>query len=178
MKVTKSTVEKITIMDVKNLDPVAVMVEEFGEGQGKITITCFDDCWTYYWGSMGKQNTLATFFCSCDEHYLAHKLKSGIKNTVTDESEDALTACLRAEILMNRRRGEISKRKARDLWEQTDDATDDYGRPNTDTFYDVFGGEWYDDLPKKPNPDYEYLCRIIKTVQEALRLEQPVGELA
>lgn len=178
MKITKSTVEKLTIRDVKNLDPVAVMIEEFGEGQGKITITCFDDCWTYFWGAMGKQNTLATFFCSCDEHYLARKLKSGIDNTVTDESEDALTKALRAEIVRRRRGHDMSRIRARDLWGDADVPTDPYGRPDPDIFSAVFGGEWYEHLPTKPNPDYEYLCRIIKTVQEALRLEQTNGEPA
>lgn len=168
MKVTKSTVEKLTIRDVKNLDPIAVMVEDFGEGQGKITITCIGEAWSYFWGSMGKQHTLATFFCKCDEHYLAGKLKSGIKSMVTDESEDALTKVLRAEVVRRRRWSKLSKLVARELWDDADFPTDDYGRPNVNIFSDVFGGEWYEYLPTKPNPDYEYLCRIIKTVQEAL----------
>ena len=35
--------------------------------------------------------------------------------------------------------------------------------------YDIFGDEWYDCLPTKPNPNYQYLCRILDVVREALK---------
>ena len=33
----------------------------------------------------------------------------------------------------------------------------------------IFGDEWWYSLPTKPNPSYQYLLRIIDTVQSALR---------
>ena len=36
------------------------------------------------------------------------------------------------------------------------------------TMNELMGDEWWYRLPQKPNPDYVYLCRIIRTVQEAL----------
>jgi len=49
---------------------------------------------------------------------------------------------------------------------------DEWGRIDPDVFREVFGDDWYDNLPKKTNPDYLYLCRIIDTVKEAFLLEQ------
>lgn len=105
MKITESTVKKITITNVQNLDPVSVMVEDFGQGEGKITITCFGEAWSHYW----------------------------------------------------RREGDISKETARERWD------------SNELLYEVFGDEYWYCTPKKPNPEYQYLCRIIKTVQAGLR---------
>ncbi len=33
----------------------------------------------------------------------------------------------------------------------------------------VFGDEWWYKLPKKPNPKYQYLCRIIAAAQEGVK---------
>lgn len=169
MKVTKSTVEKMTITEVPNLDAVAVMVENFGPGAGKITITCFGEAWSGYWGAMGEQNTMATFFCKCDKHYLANKLKTGIKSEIDDEEEGALRTALRTQIIKNRRSGGLTHEKARVHWSVADLPTDAYGRPDPDVFYEIFGDEWYLHLPKKPNPDYEYLCQIIEATQAAFK---------
>jgi hypothetical protein len=35
--------------------------------------------------------------------------------------------------------------------------------------YDVFGDEWWYDFPKKPNPKYEYISKIVDIVKEALK---------
>ncbi|MFZ2269067.1 MAG: hypothetical protein WAV95_15940 [Azonexus sp.] len=166
MEIEESTVKKITIRNVQNLDPVAVMVEDFGPGEGKITITCFGEAWSHYWSHMGETNKLADFFCSCGEHYLAGKLKTGIRDEVDDDDPEALTALMRKEIIKDRREGDISKGVARERWNKAEGY--DSRWDGHELLYEVFGDEYWYCTPKKPNHEYEYLCRIIKTVQAAL----------
>ena len=48
-----------------------------------------------------------------------------------------------------------------------DDPWNDYDFLNS-----MYGGDmidWHDSLPKMPNHEYKYLCRIIKAVQTALK---------
>ena len=170
MIVTESTVRKLTITAVKNLDPVAVMVEDHGPGVGKITITCFNDCWTHFWGAMGERHTLTSFFAKCSTPYLAGKLKCGISDEINEDDEEVLTKALRTEIIKRRRDGDIEHDEARDLWDSSDFPVAENGYVDSSLFYNVFGDDWWDCRPKKPNPDYEYLCRIIDTVKEAFSL--------
>lgn len=170
MKITTSVVNKVAIYGVPNMDAISVIVENFDQGSGKITITCFHDSWTYWWGSMGEQHTMETFFMSCSNNYLACKLSTGIRTVVNDESEEALSTCLRAKIVRLRREGEINHEKARDLWSLAiHSATDDYGHLHVDTFYEVFGSDWYDYVPKKPNDEYDYLCKVVETVKAVFK---------
>lgn len=56
MQVKRTTVEKIRIEDINEthrLEPVEVIVENFEPGTGKITISCYGQVWTGFWGSMG-----------------------------------------------------------------------------------------------------------------------------
>jgi len=171
MKIQKSTAEKLTITGVENLDPVAVIVEDFGPGQGKITITCFGDAWSHYWSHMGEDNKLADFFCGCDEHYLAKKLKSGINSKIDDDDDEALEKLLKVKIIEGRKDDSFNKNQARDLWDRTKCVEASNPSAHSDLLYDVLGDEWWCCTPKKPNPGYEYLCRIIKTVQAAMKMD-------
>ena len=83
MKVEDSTVRKITITDIKLLDPISVYLEDYGAGRGKITITCFNDSWSNYWGSMG-ENTIAQFITKCDNHYLSKKFSPDVPSDIDD----------------------------------------------------------------------------------------------
>jgi len=38
-----------------------------------------------------------------------------------------------------------------------------------DFLEETFGTEWWYELPETTNPDYAYLCRIIKAVQAGLK---------
>lgn len=172
MKISKSTVEKLVITDASmpeglgTLDPITVIAEDFGPGQGKITITCFGEAWSHYWSHMGERNKLADFFCKCDEHYLAGKLKTGINSEIDDDDPDALIALLQKEIIKDRRQGDINHETARDRWNQAQNY--DPRWDGHDLLCEVLGDEYWYCTPKKPNPEYAYLCRIIKTVQAAL----------
>ena len=148
MKLDLSTVRKIKLTDLDRLDPVSIFLEDFGIGAGQITIYCYGEAWTSYWGGMGN-DTIAEFFCGCDEHYIAKNLSQ-----VDSEIYDIDTLRYQAE--------------ADGVECYRDDPWNDY------EFMDkMYGGdmyEWSDSLPKMPNPKYRYLCRIILAVQEGLRL--------
>ena len=66
-------VEAIEISELKTLDPVSVYWEDFGPGQGRVTITCYGEAWTAYWPAMGDR-TVAKFFSDCDDDYLVNRL--------------------------------------------------------------------------------------------------------
>jgi hypothetical protein len=72
MKVTRSTVQRIEITDAPRLDPIRVYVEDYGDGKGRITISCYDAAWVGYWGAMGC--SLVEFFTSASTDYLASNL--------------------------------------------------------------------------------------------------------
>jgi len=147
MKVTESEVKKLVISEVDSLDPITVFLEDWNDNrQGKITITCYSKSWSSYWGGMGAP--LVEFFCSCDEHYIAKNL-SDIDSEVFDADK------------INEDAEKIGKNWGRDEpWNDWDLMAELYGSDMCD---------WHYKIPKKSNYEYDYLCRIIKTVQEALR---------
>lgn len=185
MKVSTSTVTKLTITEAPALDPINVFLEDLEPRKGRITIRCYDKAWTAYWGGMGEQ-TIAQFFCSCDQHYIAGNLDQGISSTIVD-GDSIKDGALREIIAMRRGRmarsftsvggyirlgrKDITAAEARELWDDVQDAgfgDDGWSDPNL--MQKVFGDEWWYRLPEKPNPAYQYLFRVIKAVQEALRI--------
>lgn len=149
MKLSKSKIERMHLSSIPRLDPVTVYAEDFSYGQGQITIICYGQSWTAYWGGMGDR-PLKSFFVSCDEHYIANKLSS-ISSTMYDidklreDAGEKGIACYRD-----------------DPWNDYEFMNDMYGP-------DVM--DWTDSLPKKTNHEYTYLCRIIKVVQDAFKSE-------
>lgn len=167
MKIIASTIQQLLITGVERLDPIRVMIEDFNLGQGRITITCWDDAWVNYWGAMGN-STMAEFFQSASTCYLAEKMKTGIEREICDE--EALEKGCRAEVIKRRRERDLDKEGARDLWEEINGS--DFCAhisENADLFYDVFGDDWWHALPQRPNPPYVYLCKVIDAVKAALR---------
>lgn len=170
MKLVHTVLTKTVIWDVPDMYPITVIPEDYGAGKGKITITCFDGSWSYYWGSMGIHNTIRSFFSKCDPPYLIGKLSPGMKSTVNDE--DALEDALKAEIVRMRKQRDIGKDEASDLWEDVRFANLE---DHQDICERVFGGEWWYCLPKKPNHEYEHLVKIIQTIKQAFELEKEVN---
>lgn len=168
MKISRTTVEKLMITEVPGLDPIAVIAEDFGPGQGKITITCFGEAWSCYWGGMGEANKLTDFFRHCDEQYLAGKL-STTPEWIKDET--ALTEGLKKAVVEQRRERDIGKARARELWEMAEgvDAYDE-----AEVCYQILGDEWWLSVPQRKNPDYLYLCKIVNAVKSALALAAEV----
>lgn len=175
MKITSALVRRIEIKEVVGLDPIRVMLEDIGPGQGRINIECWGKSWASFWGGMG-DCTIAQFFCSCDEHYLAKNLASGLDSTVFDAEH--LKDTLKREVIAERRKWHLTQEGARKQFDQIEETS----FPETvdglwyisEKMVDLLGDEWWYRLPEAPNPDYQYLCRIIKTVQDALsQLEEP-----
>jgi len=147
MKIESSQVRKLKLYDIDRLDPVSIFLEDFTRGAGQITICCYGEAWTSYWGAMGDQS-IAEFFCGCDEHYISKNL-SRIDSTsydidaIREQAGEQGIGCYR------------------------DDPWNDY--EFMDKMYGSDMYDWADGLPKKANPDYRYLCRIILMVQKGLR---------
>lgn len=174
MNVTTSIATKICITDVPRLDPISVYLEDLGPERGKVTITCFDDSWTNFWGSMGKGRTVRDFFIGCDNGYLCSKFASGLYSTVEDF--DQITAHARKGIIDQRKEsiaygGSFTKDVARELWDDAENLSSyhtDLPETYADLMYKIFGDEWWHGLPQKPNYKYDYICRILDAVKEAL----------
>jgi hypothetical protein len=166
MKIDKEMVQKIMISDIKGLDPIAVYLEDQGKGCGKITITCYGQSWTSYWGAMGEGHTIATFVASRNNDYLAKKL-SDIKSEVNDP--DKLLEDMKKNIIIKRKALELNEKDAREYYDEVDFSDAESIMANHDLLYKVYGDEWWCCLPKSPNSEYEYLCRILTTVKEALK---------
>lgn len=60
--------EVIRIPAGDGLDPITLYVDDAGNGSGHLTITCYADAWTCYWGSMGCE--LTKFVAGVGAEYL------------------------------------------------------------------------------------------------------------
>ena len=152
MEVTESEINKLVISGVERLDAITVILHEFVAWEknrsGTIIITCYGKAWTATWGSMG--TGLIEFFLGCDEHYIAKNLDSHLEGDVVDTDK---------------------------LNDMAEESGLNYGRDDPQNDHEMLAGlfgsdcsEWWYQMPKKSNHKYEYLCRIIKTVQSALQV--------
>lgn len=144
MKTTKTSTETYLITEAPALDPISVYVTNHKPGQGKITIDCYGQAWTAYWGGMSG-DTLQKFFVSANNAYIAGKMLSTTQQTDFNEIEKraakngySISATTDAELAMQ--------------------ASDMNG---------CFGPNWYMDLPTCATSEYSYLCRIIDAVRQA-----------
>jgi hypothetical protein len=165
MKIESTTVRKLMITDVSRLDPIAVYLEDLGTGRGKIVITCYDKSWTSYWGAMGDR-TISAFVKSCDNGYLIKNLSS-IHEEIDDY--DALKLDMFKQVLKQRRSKELSEREARDYYVTIDDyEAEELCKDKPDIMTMCYGDDWWYCIPKKINPEYVYLDKILTVVKEAL----------
>jgi hypothetical protein len=67
-------VESIEISGIPALDPISVYWEDYGDGRGRVTITCYGEAWTAYWGAMEK-DTIKSFFSYVDVDYITNRLQ-------------------------------------------------------------------------------------------------------
>lgn len=177
MKITETMVRRLTISEVDGLDPIRVMLEDIGPGQGRINIECWGQSWANFWGGMG-DDTIAEFFASSPVQYLAGKLCGDLSPDVFDPEH--LKDTLKREVITERRKGLVSGGYARERF----NTIEELDLPETEEqlwgiarqMAEIIGEEWWYCIPKKPNPDYIYLTRIIKTVQHALRISETTTE--
>ncbi|MDO8414736.1 MAG: hypothetical protein Q7S87_00845 [Agitococcus sp.] len=163
MKIERTQVTKLTVSDIKGLDPISVFLEDLGPAAGRITIACYTDSWTACWSSMGAQG-IASFFCSFEPSYLAKNLSS-IEFSVLDT--DKLELLAKKAVKMLRKQRDITAEDASDMLEQIEKGLTEPMEEGA-LLSRIFGEDWWRDLPTKAHPHYTYLCRIIQAVQQAL----------
>lgn len=167
MKVIESTVRTLKISGIESLDLITVYLENFELGKGKITIECYGKSWSSYWPAMG--GTIEEFFMRTSEDYAASNLQH--MNSTTFDAE-ATEKAIAKEILRARKSGDLTSYEAREALETISgyESEMDYIDSRDKALKIVLGDEpWHYDFKEKPNPDYVYLCRIIRAVQQALK---------
>jgi hypothetical protein len=140
LKISKSQVTKIVLTELDQLDPVTFITESLGHERGKLTIDCYGEAWTAYWGSMGC-DFVEAFIRDASVDYLTNKLTKAPR-TITDFDK-------------------VSK----ELGHEVD--RDSLGFYINDLI-GCYGSDWYMELPTTDNPDFVYLCRIVSAVKEAI----------
>lgn len=58
------------------LDPIAVYVEQFRPESSRMTVQCYAQAWTAYWGSHGSKG-VESFVVGCHADYVADNLQYG-----------------------------------------------------------------------------------------------------
>jgi len=200
MRIERTSVTKLLISDLiatqHKLDPVTVFLEDLGPNssgsdparishRGKIIIECYSKSWSAYWGAMVNR-TLAQFFCDCSADYLSGCLSPQLSNSRF--SGYALVA-LAKKTIISRRQGWknrdhefswLDKEQCRRLFDAADelngaDTLEQAVNWHGELLEEIFETTepWhYASSATEPNPDYQYLCRIIAAVQEALQADQ------
>lgn len=165
MKLEETKVRKIHVTDIyesHGLDPVHIYLEDYEPRKGKITISCYDKTWHSYWGGMGDR-TIAEFFLSCDNGYIAKNLSS-INSSINDYES-------LADKIKKHYGDEIDYFVLDEMNALSGDQNDGrfWVESNVKIMEEVFGCDWYCDIPQMENPKYRYLNRIIDLTKEALR---------
>lgn len=203
MKIESTSVTKFLITDLMaepyKLDPVTVFIEDLGvraenEGrktrQGKITIECYGESWSTYWGSMGDR-TVAQFVADESVDYVVGCLRRGVGLEPTVFSGEALAKAVR-NIAIGCRRGRetwryecgrLDQDEARRIYDDAEclqqfESPESlmHSREADEVLTALFGSEWHyavSDHAFAPNPRYEYLTRVVSAVRNAMQsLEQ------
>jgi len=176
MKIEASEVTRITIRGVEHLDPVSVFLEDFGPGQGRAVVECFGRSWAYFWPAMGNRKII-DFVIECGLDYMIKKFAPHIDREIPVDSEQEMRKEMKAEIVRRRLDDALSKKEARRIWEEVDDAYETIN--NNDLMYNVFGDDWWEYQPTQPNHEYQYMERIMKAVKDGLKMyKEQMSEVA
>lgn len=176
MQVKRTTVEKIRIEGINEshrLDPVEVIIENFGEGSGKILISCWGESWTGYWGSMG--GTVEEFFQRVGNDYLIDKM-SDYQAMEPDVDRDG--EYLKSLVIKERRSGNITRTQANNAWHYIEIFSPDrhalcYGRTPEDLeLIEGICEPWHLDWPQVESRKYAYLSRILDVVREVIKPDE------
>lgn len=76
MKIEKRQVVMLDVIDAPKLDRIKIIAEDFGPGQGQLTIVCWGRAWSAYWGGMGSAD-ITQFCISMSAEYIAENLVRG-----------------------------------------------------------------------------------------------------
>jgi hypothetical protein len=169
MEIEVSTATKVVVSKVPDLDPIAIYLEDYGEGRGKVVITCFSESWTYYWGSMG--GALLDFLGRCSNDYLVRKFLGGRKDTEVDV--DATVKAAKVELIRMRREEGVHKDRVRDLWDglsYVGDIPEQMPSDENELWSDIFGDCFWESFRFKASNEYLYLDRIVTQVKLGLKM--------
>lgn len=195
MKVETSQITKLLISDLMGqphkLDPITVILEDTGHRviqmdgksyttrQGKIIVECYGKSWSAYWGGMGDR-TVAQFFSDEHSEYLIGSLAPSLRGSRF--SSDALVNMAK-RVVLDCRRGRtanhhpysMDKEEARHLFDRIGHdlslvEREDHCWNHSDLLSELFSDEWWHAAgdATEPNPDYQYLQRIVVAVQAGL----------
>ena len=89
------TVESSIIDGVAGLDPITVFWEDVAPGKGNVTIHCYGEAWTAWFGGMGNR-TIKQFFSEVGSDYMASKLHGAQFQKRTKAHEKYLTHIVKA----------------------------------------------------------------------------------
>lgn len=73
-------ITRLYIENAQALDPVTVLMEDMKPGIGRITIICWGEVWTSFWGGMSGRS-ISQFFLAENSEYLAKNLRGSQKHT-------------------------------------------------------------------------------------------------
>lgn len=73
-------VTRFYIENAQALDPITVIIEDMQVGVGRVTIICWGEVWTSFWGGMNG-DSVAVFLLRCNRDYIAENLWNGQKHT-------------------------------------------------------------------------------------------------
>lgn len=122
MRVVESEIKSYKVTELESLDPITIMVEDFGEGSAEVTIKIYGESWTAYWGSMG--GSVKEFFTRTNVQYLVNCFDSGIRATSENVDKSAMKDVFKAKIktLIKEQRYDqwLTKEDARLLWNSID----------------------------------------------------------
>lgn len=98
MSDTIGVVDVTYIPSTGTVDPVTVFWQNFSPGKGSVTITCYGDAWTAYFGAMGGSTIQKFVVESASVEYLANKLTPNhvrLNQTQTKRQDEYLGRILR-----------------------------------------------------------------------------------
>jgi hypothetical protein len=78
------TVEAFEIRDLSGLDPVRVILQDAGPGQGRLIVECYGQAWSCFWAAMG--SNLRSFLRGTDPDYVATALGRGCRMNKREEA--------------------------------------------------------------------------------------------
>jgi hypothetical protein len=73
--------ECFTVFGGEALDPVLVILQDFGGGRGRLTLECYGQAWSAYWGAMGNDNSLRGFLGGASHEYIGNCLIRGVRGS-------------------------------------------------------------------------------------------------
>lgn len=172
LKITVTSVTKILIVGADRLDPITVFLEDIANGNGKITVSCFGKSWTAHWAAMGENTTVAQFFIRSNAQYIIGYFSPSLRAGQYSAEKTAIKS--RQAVLKLRREEELNADQARELFDRCSvieqmETIDSLHSYHNDLMTEIHGDDWWYCVGEEPNPDYQYLKRIVEAVQYGLK---------